>query len=149
MKSSIRTIALAALVVIASMSPTMHAQTGAPTARVNVPFSFDYGSKHFAHGVYTLSMINADVLLIRGNSDSAMGMVRAASEPVRNTNSVVIFRRYGDRYFVTELVLATRGTRLAVNESKAEKHAAREFAMRGQQPTELALAIMPERSLSN
>jgi len=51
MKTTIRSIAIASLVAIASLSQTVIAQTGRPATTVNIPFAFDYGTQHFAAGV--------------------------------------------------------------------------------------------------
>ena len=53
MKTTIRTIALASLVAIASLSQTAIAQTGWPSTTVDIPFAFDSGTQHFEAGVYT------------------------------------------------------------------------------------------------
>jgi hypothetical protein len=149
MTSNIRTIALATLVAIASLSQTLHAQTVPHSARVNVPFSFDYGTQHFAHGVYTLTMDGTNVLTIRSGAESAMAISQIAWMPMRINSSEVVFRKYGDRYFLDEVLIANLGADITVNESKAEKSAARELAHRGSQPTTLALAFLPEHTLGN
>ena len=65
MKSSFRIIALATLVAaLASLSPAMHAQMNL-TARVDVPFQFDYGKKHFGPGVYTISKDGPNFLTVQ------------------------------------------------------------------------------------
>ncbi|MGC2297158.1 MAG: hypothetical protein WA476_00040 [Acidobacteriaceae bacterium] len=149
MTSNIRTIALATLVAIASLSQTLHAQNAPPSARVNVPFSFDYGTKHFAHGVYTLTMDGTDVLRISSGTENAMAVIQTAWVPTRLKSSAVVFTKYGDRYFLDEVLIADLGADITVNESKAEKSAARELAQRGSQPTTLALAFLPEHTLGN
>jgi hypothetical protein len=149
MTSNIRTIALATLVAIASLSQTLHAQTAPNSARVNVPFSFDYGTKHFAHGVYTLTREGMNVLRISSGTENAMAVIQTGWMPTRIKSSEVVFRKYGDRYFLDEVLIADLGADITVNESKAEKSAARELAQRGSQPATLALAFLPEHTLGN
>ena len=145
MTFNLRTFALAALVAIASLSQTMHAQTSPVDARVNVPFSFDYGTAHFGSGTYIISMNGPDTLVVRNrvSSQSAMALAQLSSEPNLTQSGVVTFRKYGDRYFLVEVSIAGSGDHISVWESKAEKRAARELASRGAEPTQLAVAILP------
>ncbi len=144
MKSSIRNFAVATFVALASLAPAMHAQLATDSARVNVPFSFDYGKTHFAHGVYTITMTGMNVLTVRSRTESAMAVVRTAFDPGRRVTSQAIFKKYGDRWFLEEVRIAG-GPDITVNESAAEKSAASELAQRGSQPATLALAFLPER----
>jgi hypothetical protein len=150
MKSNLRTIALAALVAVASSAPALHAQDSLIYARVNVPFSFDYGTTHFAHGTYILSM-NRDntVLTVRNNASSARVIAQLGFDPTPVKTSHVTFRKYGDRYFLEEIAIAGSDSRVSVRESKAEKNAARELASRGADATQVALALLPGRTLGN
>jgi hypothetical protein len=148
MTYKIRTIALAALVAIASLSQTLHAQTTI-AARVDVPFSFDYGTKHFAHGVYNLSMDGQHFLVIRNNASAASVMTQISYDPTPMKTSVVVFKKYGDRYFLQEVQIAGAATHIDVLESQAEKRAARELASRGENVTQVALALLPVRTLGN
>lgn len=145
MKSIIQTIALAAVVGIASV-PAGHAQTGWHRAGVTVPFSFDCGQTHLAHGRYVLS-IDGNVLTIRGNGSAATVLAQSSYNPTTTETLRVVFKRYGDRYFLEEV----RGARneLTVNETSAEKRAAREFATHGMRPETLALALVPQGPLGN
>jgi hypothetical protein len=148
MKLNIRTIALATLVPIASLSQTLHAQT-AIAARVDVPFSFDYGTKHFGHGVYTLSMDGQHFVTIRNNASFATAMAQTSYDPTPAKTSVVVFRKYGDRYFLEGVSIAGAATHIDVLQSREEKRAARELASRGENATQVALALLPARALGN
>ncbi len=152
MKSSFRIIALAILVAaFASLSPAMHAQMKA-IASVSVPFPFDYGTKHFAPGVYTIRMDGLGLLLIGSRDGIGMAIAQTGSKTNTRGGNQVIFRKYGDRYFLTEVLLADRGDRITVLESKAEKRAAREYreqVMNGTAPTEVDLALLPPSALGH
>jgi hypothetical protein len=144
MKTNIRTIALATLVAIASMSTTMHAQTASLQARVNVPFSFDCGSAHLSAGVYTLTVENGRVLILRSSKGYAeMAMVEMAYSPIASKTSDATFRKYGDRYFLEEIRTNGSVTQALVNESGSEKRAARDYRIRGEAGSQVALALLP------
>jgi hypothetical protein len=143
MKSAIRTIALAALVPAAFVAPALRAQDR-PIARVNVPFSFDYGTAHFARGVYTFILTGPDILLIRNDAGAAIHVVQTAWEPAQaNGHSRVVFNEYGDRYFLEQVMISGSGIHITVPESKAETNATRELVLRGARATQVAVAFGP------
>ena len=145
MKSIIQTIALAAVVGIASV-PAVHAQTGWHRASVTVPFSFDCGKTHLAHGQYVLS-VDGNVLTIRGTASATTVLALSSYNPTATEALRVVFKKYGDRYFLEEVRGAMN--ELTVNETSDEKRAAREFATRGMRPETLALALVPQGPLGN
>jgi hypothetical protein len=145
MKSVIHSIALAAVVCLASV-PALQAQTGWQTASVTVPFSFNYGKAHLGHGQYVLS-ISGNSLTIRGNRSVATALAQSSYNPSDNGTLRVVFARYGDRYFLEEVRGAM--SELTVMESSAEKRAAREFAMRGERPEIVALAPVSRYARGN
>jgi hypothetical protein len=149
MKSAIRTIALAALVSVAFVAPALRAQDR-PIARINVPFSFDYGTAHFARGVYTLIMTSPDILLIRNNAGAAIHVVQTAWGPAQaNGDSRIVFNQYGDRYFLEQVMISGSGIHITVPESNAEKNATRELVLRGAQATQVAVAFLPRPTPGN
>jgi hypothetical protein len=139
-----RTIALAAVVCIASVSPALHAQTAQALlqARVNVPFSFDCGRSHLAAGNYNITLRESGVLVLRQGAQAVMVLTQAGYVPAVAASSRATFRKYGDRYFLTEIATIDR-LHIYVAESGAEKRAARELATRGEAGTQVALALLP------
>lgn len=156
MKSNFRIIGIglisAGLLATGPLAATLHAQINSPYAQVVVPFSFDYGTTHFGAGTYTIDTTRSNVLILRGRSHQ-VAMVFARPEYARQSvkASHVVFEKYGDRFFLTEVWTASRSTYLTVYESEAEKHAAREMASRGTSPArvEEALLIAPHASNGN
>jgi hypothetical protein len=146
MTSNLRTFALAALVAIASLTPALHAQS-AIRAQLNVPFSFDYGTTHFGRGNYIISMDGENILVVRNHmtSQTAMVMAQLDCNPSGAKDSVVTFKKYGDRWFLQEVSIAGGGS-ASVYESKAERQAARELASRGGEATQVALALLPKHA---
>lgn len=142
MKTTIRTIALATLVAIASLSQTVIAQTGQHSMKVNVPFAFDYGKQHLSPGVYSLTMNNQNVMSLRIGDRSAWAMIEAGNDPTEHKSGYVVFRKYGERYFLTEYVPANGSIHVSVFESGAERRAAREFAANHLSPRQVQLAMM-------
>jgi hypothetical protein len=146
MKTTIRTIALASLFAIASLSQTAIAQTGQPSTKVDVPFAFDYGTQHFAAGVYTVSMRDKNILTLSGGNRSAWAMIQAGYDPTQHKAGYVVFRSYGDRYFLTEYAPASGSLHASVSESAAERRAARDFAANHLTPSRVQLALVSNDS---
>jgi hypothetical protein len=146
MKTTIRTIALASLVAIASLSQTVIAQTGQPSTKVDVPFAFDYGTQHFAAGVYTVSMRDKNILTLSKGNRSAWAMIQTGYDPTQHKAGYVVFRTYGDRYFLTEYAPASGSLHASVFESGAERRAARDFAANHRSPGSVQLALMSNSS---
>ncbi|HEX4066953.1 MAG TPA: hypothetical protein VHZ09_13105 [Acidobacteriaceae bacterium] len=140
MTTTIRTIALAALVSIASLAPALHAQT--LQARFNVPFSFDCGSSHLAAGPYTITVEENGILTLRQASHAIMALTHMGYVPTQPSTNLATFKRYGDRYFLTE-ISTNDNLHVYVAESGAEKRATRELARRGEPGTQVAIALLP------
>jgi hypothetical protein len=141
MKTTIRTIALATLVAIASLAQPGIAQTLEHSAKVEVPFAFNYGNQHFAAGVYTLSMQNQNILSLRSGNHSAWMMIQTGYDPTQHKAGYVVFRKYGESYFLTEYAPTTGWIHASVFESGAERRAARDFAANHLTPTRAELAL--------
>jgi hypothetical protein len=98
MKHSISTLALVALVAIASLTQA-HAQTHA--SKANVPFAFSYGNENFAAGTYTIELAGDSELAVTKNGHTRFVMIQARTDsdsPM--TPGYVSFRRYGNSYFL-------------------------------------------------
>ena len=148
MKTTIRSIVIASLVAVASLSQTVIAQTGQPATKVDVPFAFDYGTQHFAPGVYTVAMqMNRDILTVSNGNRTAWALMQAGHDPTaQQSASYVVFRKYGDRYFLTEYSPANWHIHATVTESAAERRAARDFATNHLVPSRVQLAALSNAS---
>lgn len=148
MKPYIRTIIVAAIFAAASFAQTLHAQTGT-IVKVNVPFAFDCGSRHFGPGTYTLNLLNMDTLLVRDGRDAALAMINPefSLKPVKS--GYAVFSRYGDQYFLEEIWMPGSTTHIAVYERKWEKRAAQELVREGTEPTHVELALLDVSESTN
>ena len=146
MKTTIHTIALASLVAIASLSQTVIAQTGQYATKVDVPFAFECGTQHFAPGVYTVSMRDKNILTLSGGNRSSWAMIQAGYDPTQNKAGYVVFRKYGDRYFLAEYSPASGSLHASVSESAAERRAARDFDANHLTPSRVQLALLSNSS---
>jgi hypothetical protein len=126
MQSTLRTIALATLVAIASLAQTLHAQS-MEASRIDVPFAFDYGTQHFPAGVYTVKMLSPSQLALVSGTGTTFAMIQADCALSVAPAGYVMFRKYGDRYFLDEYRPANSGVTATVYESKTERIVARHY----------------------
>lgn len=131
----------------ATLAAPSLAQGTQAKVRVNVPFAFDEGTAHHDAGIYTISLEAGRIMTIHGAQDSSLSLVRLEGNlnPVRT--SKVVFRRYGNRYFLRQVWTAGSSDYLDCGQSKAEKKLQKELqiASRGAdaQGVEVALLEMP------
>ena len=148
MKSHVHTIC-ATLLAAASLSAALHAQTTA-VYRVEVPFEFNCGKSHLGPGTYTVTADEPHhTLMIQNETQSLLVLAQVSYDPGRVGGSKAVFKKYGDRFFFEELKMGGSATDMYLSVSAAERRAARELARQGKQPTELALAVLPERTFGN
>jgi hypothetical protein len=145
MKSHVHTICVAFLAA-ATLSATVHAQTTA-VYRVEVPFEFNCGKNHLGPGTYTITADEPHhTLMIQNEAQSLLVLAQVSYDPGRVGSSKAVFKKYGDLFFFEELKMRGSATDMYLSVSAAERRAARELARQGKQPTELALAVSPERT---
>jgi hypothetical protein len=142
MKTSIRTLALASLVTLTSLPQTLHAQTKALTAQINVPFAFDYGAKHLSPGMYRIDMQHQNLLILRGSAGPVMAMTRSEINNGRMNSGRAVFTKHGDRFVLDELWIAGNATHLDIYNPKAKRRTARLSASDSRAPAQVELALL-------
>jgi len=114
-----------ALVMLAGIftAGSLHAQDH--QAKAKIPFSFVVGSKQLPAGSYMFSSQSNDVLIIQ-NRNRPLGVVTlmdAADAVPYQGHSHLVFTRYGDRYFLSEIRCSWTAMNGDIPTSKAEKQA--------------------------
>jgi hypothetical protein len=137
--SKVRAILLAIIVAGAQLSPASHAQDLEGSLIVNVPFAFQNGSQHFSAGLYTMSMIYQDLVRIRGKSGSGFTIAEFDKERQPSQTTKVVFRKYGDQYFLHEIWVAGDSRHTYFLPSKEEKL---EISANRTAPTTVELAAL-------
>lgn len=108
--------------------------------QATIPFDFHIGGSVLPAGEYTVSH-SRGILLLRGEferSKSAGVIVYNTSNPNGPATDKLVFKRYGDDYFLATVWQANAGGGLVVPPTKREKEIASAFA-RSPQPTVVAL----------
>ncbi len=92
-------------------------------AKADVPFQFSLNQYAMTAGNYEISSPGENVLVVR-NLDTTQGRLLIASMRVRSNHvehPKLVFRKYGDQYFLAEIWDGRSDTGLAFAESKHEK----------------------------
>jgi len=79
-----------------------------------IPFDFTVGAKSFPAGDYSVKRLNEHVLLIQNANDltGVMTVVMPGEPSKKPGTSVIIFNRYGNRYFFSAVSGDSQGWRL-------------------------------------
>lgn len=94
------------LVVVVLMTVTsLSAQTNGSPVKVNIPFDFDAGNKHFSAGEYKVNAINPQGALSIFGRGSESGLVNSRRVQSHNpsASTKLIFHQYGSRYFLYQI----------------------------------------------
>jgi hypothetical protein len=130
----------AAVLVVASSAPTAQAQNSGTVGQVNVPFAFETVHQHFAPGVYTIRLETPNLVAIEGASSSGFLLTQAGGNLQSATKSKVVFRKYGDQYFLGEIWIAQKTGHLNLIKSSAEKKL--QHPRSNTEPAGVALAML-------
>jgi hypothetical protein len=116
--------ALALLVTTAASAQTIG-------LKANVPFSFIVNHATLPAGEYSVDSVGDHVLAIRSLTSKTTNLVISNScemlKPVGKTK--LIFHRYGDRYFLSQIWVAGIDAGYELRANSREKEVAKDFSM--------------------
>jgi hypothetical protein len=90
------------LAMALAIAASAHAQSAPLSA--NIPFNFKVGDTSFSSGKYTIQMLSSEALVIRSadsRNASAIAIANAASAPYPQRSSRLVFKSYGDQFFLS------------------------------------------------
>jgi hypothetical protein len=142
--ASFGTKVFAAIFAVASLSAAANAQFKTPV-QVNVPFAFESGSQHLAAGVYTLQMDSEYVLRVQGKTvpGAAMSLATRSQDLNPAKTSKVVFKKYGNRYILSQVWIAGAVDHRELLTRKAEKQVREASNTVAPVNVELALVELP------
>ena len=101
-----RALVMAGMMALTAMACTQVAQAQDPIV-VNVPFDFMVGTKTLPAGQYSVKVSTKEQgLLLIDREDATQSMFIATNAVVSNepkSESKLVFNRYGDRYFLSQV----------------------------------------------
>lgn len=123
MKSRI-SIVLATMAFVLGTSGALPAQTQiAALFKVTVPFEFRVGSAHLSAGHYTVFHIGSKWIMLQKSDGTATALapVMVSSAPTGQSVSRLVFSRYGDLYFLSQVWTADDDQMHECHKSLAEQ----------------------------
>jgi len=136
--ASITSIALFALVSFVTVG-SISAQEQA--VKANVPFDFTVGDKLLPAGTYTISEENANVLKIQNRDRGVAILALATSDGNESKTGELVFHKYGDQYFLREILCSQASLNMAVPASRQEKRARAQEASLSHSGQQVYLAL--------
>ena len=125
------------LAMALAIAASAHAQSAPLSA--NIPFNFKVGDTSFSSGKYTIQTLSSSALVIRSADNrnaTAIAISNAASAPYTQHSSRLVFKSYGDQFFLST-VEWSGGPYRELLPSKAET----ELAKKAREPKKLEVAI--------
>ena len=144
--SNLRFALLAATLAFTPLTASLHAQT-AERVQVNIPFAFQNGSEVLPAGAYTLTMQSNQILRIDGRDRGGLAISRKEDTGRTTEQGKVIFHRYGEKYFLSEVWRGGESSHTVCAKSTAEIKASKmekqsELAATRTAPTNVELALL-------
>jgi hypothetical protein len=119
---------LTLLVAVAFVTAVAPAKGQSVTLRANVPFEFSVGDKTLASGEYRVTRMGHDAMTIAGREDSAIRLSIAIESNKVQEQGKLVFHRYGENYFLSEVWTAGDKTGRKLLKSKQERRIEEQLA---------------------
>jgi hypothetical protein len=116
-------IASIALFALVSFATVGFASAQQRSVKADVPFDFTVGNKLVPAGTYTISAVWDGVIEIQ-NWDAHVALLsRTDPDNKQSKPAKLVFTKYGDQYFLSEILCASVDMNMSVPASRAEKRA--------------------------
>jgi len=125
----------------------VYAQGQTLIRKVKIPFGFSVGDKTFPAGVYSVTRVNQDNIMLRLSSDDGGESINIITSPVQakeypNTGKL-IFHRYGETYFLSQVWESDEIQGRQLVKSRAERSVERDLTKRGEGPAIVDIVSTP------
>lgn len=114
----------------------------------HVPFAFQIGDKTLPAGDYSVKRLSQSALLIESTDGQTRTIAQAQRSIASDTGAKqatekLVFRQYGEQYFLSQVWMIKGGAGRELNMTKAERNAASELklARNGAQPKTIEIAV--------
>jgi hypothetical protein len=106
--------------------------------KANIPFDFTVNNNVLPAGTYTFSSLSPSAVQVRNVNGHVAEMSLVQNDDKRSTTPVLVFQRYGNQYFLHE-ILAANAMNVAVPSSKREQRRLQEAKLQESNQTLIAL----------
>jgi len=136
-KQAIRAFVLLSLLL--SLSAIYgYAQGQTLIRKVKIPFDFSVNNKTFPAGVYSVTRVNQEKIMLRLSSEDGREAINVITSPVQAKESPktakLIFRRYGETYFLSQIWEPDDVDGRQLPKSRTERSVERDLTKRGEEP---------------
>jgi hypothetical protein len=123
-------IPIIALFTLASLFPVGNVLAQTHAVRAFVPFEFSVGNKLLPAGNYEFLSDKQDQILIRSRDQTQFAVLTRTADEDQMTwnNGKLIFNKYGDQYFLSEVLCSPAALSVDIPTSKMEKNAQHQMA---------------------
>ncbi len=120
-----KNITAIAAILLASLGAAATASAQDHAAKANIPFGFYVNNKWVPAGEYTLTSDSRspNVITIRGENSSVALLSLGHTVDRQPGSSSLVFKKYGDQYFLNEIRCAACRMSVGFTPSKREKEA--------------------------
>ena len=89
--------------------------------RATVPFDFTVGNKVLPSGTYTIEPTAQNVIVIRNREKNIAVMSTSYGDGKQSKTGELVFNKYGDQYFLREILCSSADMSVELPASKTEK----------------------------
>ena|SRR5262245_17122965 len=145
-KQAIRAFVLLSLLL--SLSAIYgYAQGQTLIRKVKIPFDFSVSDKTLPAGVYTVTRVNAEKIMLRLSSEDGGESINIITNPVQAKEypktGKLIFRRYGETYFLSQVWESDEIQGRQLLKSRTERSVERDLTKRGEGPAIIDIVSTP------
>lgn len=132
-----------AVCLLASFALACTASAQNHIARATVPFNFNVGDKWVPAGTYFIAedLTNPEEIIIRSEDSKIVLLSLVRNDDGRPGAGKLVFMKYGDQYFLHEVLCSACGMNVAFPDSKHEKLTRTRFEAGLLRPTDVYLAL--------
>src|SRR5262245_16396841 len=115
--------------------------------KVKIPFDFSVSDKTFPAGVYSVTRVNAEKIMLRLNSEDGGEAINVITNPVQAKEypktGKLIFSRYGETYFLSQVWESDEIQGRTVLKFRTERALERNLTKRGEGPAIIDIVSTP------
>jgi hypothetical protein len=143
--------AIKAFVLLSLLLPLsaiyVYAQGNTLIREVKIPFDFSVSNKTFPAGVYSVTRVNPEKIMLRLSSEDGGEAINIITIPVEANEypktGKLIFNRYGETYFLSQIWESDEIQGRQLVKSRTERSVERDLANRGERPAIVDIVSTP------
>jgi len=112
-----------------------------------IPFDFSVGAKTFPAGVYSVTRVNQEKIMLRLSSKDGGESINIITSPIQAKEypktGKLIFRRYGETYFLSQIWESDEIQGRQLLKSRTERSVERDLTKRGDGPAIVDIVSTP------